>query len=774
MKYNIAFLSSRSSAYYANKCGRKLMGKGLLVFSSLLLFASSANAQTVTPEPTPPDDGKVVKVSTSLIQIDVTVTDERGRIVRDIKPEEVEIYENGQKQRVTHFSFVSNARRPPVKKDKKQDKDAVPEPPLVLRPDQVRRTIALVVDDLTLSFASAAYTRRALKKFVDEQMQDGDLVGVIRTGGGIGALQQFTSNKQQLYAAIERVKWNSAGRGRFGSFDPVEPTMAQNRRSSGDEFVSNEEIQAERDFNDSNSDFKESLFTTGTLGALKYIVANMGELPGRKSVILFSDGFQIFPGMKPSVAPARLMNDGPSGMMPQVGSDGWIAAKTLDFLKELISIANRESVVFYTIDARGLEVTGPTAADNFADPTSLDPTALGAMNSIHSERSGELFSTQQGLVYLAKETGGFAYVNQNDLNYGVEKALDDQSYYLVAYQPDEESFDAEKRKFNRLEVKISRGNTKVRHRTGFFVEDAAKEEEKIRIDFNTPTKIMRALTSPFAVNGINLRLNALFGHNEKRGYYMHSFLHINAKDLTFTKLQNGNYQAVFDVLAVSYGENGVPVDKNSVVGTINFPPDRYQQIQNEGFSYSFIFPVKKPGAYQMRVAIFDRGNKEVGSANQFVEVPNLKKTGVTLSGIVLENLSMQAWNQLMSGSSQVLASSTSKPDPLQDTSLRRFRRGTVLRYGVEIYNGKLPSNQQAQIRIQTRVFHDRKKVFEGEERQLDVTSQPGNKEPVFTDAVSLGENLLPGDYVLQVVVTDGLARQKKRLATQYVQFEVLE
>ena len=80
-----------------------------------------------------------------------------------------------------------------------------------LRPEQVRRTIALVVDDLQLSFESTAYVRRMLKKFVDEQMQPGDLVAIIRTGSGIGALQQFTSDKQQLYAAIERVRWNMRG-----------------------------------------------------------------------------------------------------------------------------------------------------------------------------------------------------------------------------------------------------------------------------------------------------------------------------------------------------------------------------------------------------------------------------------------------------------------------------------------------------------------------------------------------------------------------------------
>jgi len=749
--------------------------------ASVLLAVTVGHAQTVDPTPTPKpavidDDGKVVKISTSIIQIDVTVTDNRGKVITDLRRDEVEIYENGVKQDINGFSFVANlqpAKEKEKKVDKKDPKANIPEPPLVLRPDQVRRTIALVVDDLTLSFESTAHVRRALKRFVDTQMLDGDLVGIIRTGAGIGALQQFTSNKQQLYAAIERVKWNASGRGRFGSFDPSEPTMAERNRAQGDGFTSDQDIRREKQFNQDASDFRESVFTTGTLGALKYIVGNMGELPGRKSVILFSDGFQILPGSRGGVGSTNNLREDAGGFGS--GNAG-LASRTIDFMRELVDVANRKSVIFYTIDARGLETTSITAQDTFADPTLLDPSALQSMQSISTDRGAELFDTQQGLVYLAKQTGGLAYYNQNDIGNGIDKALDDQSFYLVAYEPGQESFDPSVRKFNKLSVKVLRKDTKVRHRSGFFVTEKKDEEEKIRVDVSTPTKIMRALTSPFAVNGINVKLNALMGYSERQGYYVHSFLHINTKDMHFTKMPNGNYQAVFDVLAISYGDNGVPVDKNVVTGTMNFRPDQYQKLLEEGFSYTFRFPVKKPGAYQMRVAIFDRGNKEVGSANQFVEIPNLKKTGIALSGIVLENITEHAWNQMISSGSQALANTSganAKADPLQDTSLRQFKRGTVLRYGVEVYNAKLVPGQ-AQIRLQTRVFHDRQKVFEGEERRLDVASQPGVKEPVFTDAVSLGRNLLPGDYVLQVIVTDGLAKEKKRLATQYVQFEVIE
>src|SRR4029078_6631736 len=89
------------------------------------------------------------------------------------------------------------------------------------RPEDVRRTIALVVDDLGLSFSSTHFVRRALKQFVYQQMQPGDLVAIIRTSGGIGALQQFTSDKRRLYAAIEHIRWYPAGRSGVGVIGPA-------------------------------------------------------------------------------------------------------------------------------------------------------------------------------------------------------------------------------------------------------------------------------------------------------------------------------------------------------------------------------------------------------------------------------------------------------------------------------------------------------------------------------------------------------------------------
>src|SRR4051812_2289093 len=124
--------------------------------SKLALFvvfsvAASAQQNTSKPAPTatPPLDTDVVKITTNLIQIDVTVTDSKARIVADLRPDEIEIYQNGEKQTISNFSFVSSVRSsaPGVKPS---DAGGVPPIPTTLRPEQIRRTIALVVDDLSL------------------------------------------------------------------------------------------------------------------------------------------------------------------------------------------------------------------------------------------------------------------------------------------------------------------------------------------------------------------------------------------------------------------------------------------------------------------------------------------------------------------------------------------------------------------------------------------------------------------------------------------------
>ena len=118
-----------------------------------LLLCISAVAQTPKPASTPPvDDGDVVKITTSLIQLDVSVTDAKGKTVTDLRPDEIEVYENGTRQKVTNFRFVSNLRSSEEFEQRRSEPNAAVLPPSSpVRPERVHRTIALVVDDLSLS-----------------------------------------------------------------------------------------------------------------------------------------------------------------------------------------------------------------------------------------------------------------------------------------------------------------------------------------------------------------------------------------------------------------------------------------------------------------------------------------------------------------------------------------------------------------------------------------------------------------------------------------------
>ena len=709
--------------------------KSRVVF--LLLFLAAAS-QTFGQTPTPtPLDGDVVKISTNLIRLDVTVLDSKGNSIPDLRPDEIEIYENGQKRKITGITYVSSAARQISLKPVAIDKNAVAPPPTPLRNEQIRRTFALVVDDLTLSFESTYQTRRALKKFVDEQMQDGDLVAIIRTGAGIGALQQFTSDKRILYAAIEKVKWNPVGNGGISAFEPLQSVLPADPDASAPEPGDRTPEGTEREFND----FRESYFATGALGALEYVVKGMSELPGRKSVMLFSQGF-------------ALSNTNAEGFVEN--------SRAIDPIKRLIENANRASVVVYAIDPRGLVYTGLSAADDTSGRNSQQ------LESEVSGRRAQLSDTQASLRYISEETGGFALVNNNDITGGIGKVISDQSYYLVGYEPDDETFDPAKLRFNKIDIKILRSGARARYRSGFF-NVADREKEPAPANANpTLGQLEHALVSPFAVSGINLRLNALFGNDAKGVSYVRSLLHVNAADLKFTDGENGDKKAVFDVLAMSFGDNGQPVDQLGKSYTLTAKPEAYKQMLNEGFVYHFYFPVKKPGAYQYRVAIRDSQGGRIGSASQFIEVPDLKKKRLTISSIVLENLTEDAWK----------AASDTEParydsNPMTDTALRRVKLGSILRYGFEVYNAKLDGAKQQKLSARIRVFSEGKLILDGKNAPVELLGQTDLEHIKVTRAISLGSKMAPGDYIMQIIVTDEADPKKPKIATQVLQFEIV-
>jgi VWFA-related protein len=692
--------------------------------------------QIPSPQPQKPEDVDVVRITTNLVQVDAVVTDKNGKVVTDLKPDEIKILEDGRPQKITNFSYYVTENPTAASATTKPvviDKNAPPVPPTRLKPEDVRRTIAIVVDDLGLSFESTYFVRRALKKFVDEQMQTGDLVAIVRSSGGMGALQQFTSDKRQLYAAIERVKWNGNGRGGVSAFAPLQPPTPGPKGP---------EIDAQ---NEEMNQFREDLFAVGTLGAVSYVVKGLHDLPGRKSILLISDGFRIY--------------------NQEDANRNYLA---LQHLRQLIDAAGRASVVIYTMNATGLQYLGLTAAD---DPGS------GDVEQMLSDRRNAAFETQEGLDFLAQQTGGIAIKNTNDLSKGIRRVLEDQKgYYLIGYRPENGTFDPKtgRRTFHKLNLKVTRpGNFTVRMRNGFFgVTDA---------DRSTPAKrtlgqqLLSALTSPFGSNGVHLQLTSLFANDLKAGTIMRSLLHIDARDLTFTAAPNNMHKCVFDVLAMTFGDNGVPVDSIGRTYTMELPEAAYNRAQRDGLVYYLTVPVKKPGAYQLRLSFRDSVSERIGSAGQFVEVPDLKKNRLAVSGLVLSGANPAEKTTAAANKAAQNEEGVEQGNAEASPAVRHFKQGMLMNYLFVTYNAHFAKTTiKPQLILQVRLLRDGRPVFTGKENDLNFSGVTDQKRLIASGGIQLGTDLVPGEYVLQVIVKDMLADEKHRTTTQWMDFEIVK
>jgi VWFA-related protein len=582
-------------------------------------------------------------------------------------------------------------------------------------------------------------------------MQPGDLVAILRTTAGIGALQQFTSDKRQLYSAIERVRGSLVGRGGGGTFGPLGPPESEEGRRGGDLYDS-DHPSAEEEINE----FREELFAIGTLGALNYVVRGLRDLPGRKAVVLLSEGLPIFDSRGNSY-------------------------RILEALRRLTDLSNRAAVVIYTMDARGLQPFGLTAADD------TSRHSLDQLERILSDRRRFYFESQNGLNYLAQQTGGMFIHDTNDLSGGFRRILEDQKgYYLIGYRPDESTFDPAMggRRFHKISVKVNRSGLRVRSRTGFY---GITDEDARPVRRTREEQLVGALVSPFSSGDIHVRLTSLFGNDPRTSSFMRSLVYIDTHDLSFATQADGSHKADLDVAAITFGDNGLAIDKVARTYELRLKEEDYQRVIKHGLIYSLNVPVKKAGAYQLRVAVRDAATERVGSAGQFIEVPDLNKNRLALSGIILGGMNRAAAQKTTvteaTGASPAPVSQSASAsgdaadiyDPQAGPAVRRLSHDMILDFGYVIYNAQLDrAGGRPQLTTQVRLFRDGQQVFAGKDLPFSADKQTDLKRLVAGGRLRLGTNLPPGEYVLQVIVTDALAKEKYRTASQWIDFEIVK
>ena len=742
---------------------RSSLSLRFVLLFSLVAQSFGQQAPTNKPPQQRPDlstDDEVVRITSNLVQVDAVVTDKDGKQVTDLRAEDFEVLEDDKPQNITNFSYISSLSPPAVGEERNAaatpPKNAPPTPPRKLRAGEARRTIALVIDDLGLDFQSTVSVREALRKFVAEQMQSDDLVAIVRTGKDAGVLQQITTDKQQLYAAIERIRYNFMGRESMEGFTPMEPYILPQTTLSG------MKIEEQRAINNDAAlaEFRDQINATGTFGAVNLFIRGLSKLPGRKSIVLFSNGLDF--SLDTSL---RTDSKYPSS-----------SAQILERARLLIDSANRASIVIYTVDPRAIE-----APFNIRDDFS-GRAPEGINRELNARRITNYYK-QSGLRELADKTGGFFIGNTNDIGRGLRRVASDlEGYYLIGYRPAESTLDPKtsQRRFHTLKIKVKRRGLNVRSRSGFFSAPDNKDGP------SRGDSLAEALLSPFEGQNLRLRLTSLLSSTPQTGTFLRSLIHVDARDLTFVEEPDGRRKVAFDVAGATFNGNGLINDKiDETSYTMRISEKTYLRLLQTGFVYAIDFPIKKPGPYQLRFSVRDSATQRAGSAGHFVVIPDLARERVALSGVIVRGRT----TQVASSSPSQSAASPTAPNPASGSvdenelesdvqsspAVRRFRPGTTLDYAYIVYNARTnTASPNPQLIAQVRLFRDGKVIFTGKETPIETAGQTDLKRISIFGEMQLGSNAAAGEYVLQIIVKDLLANEKQRIASQWIDFEIVK
>jgi VWFA-related protein len=701
------------------------------------------------------DQDSVVRISTNLVQVDAVVTKD-GKVVTDLTPNDFVITEDGRPQTITHFSYVSNVpNEKPVATSTPSSTNASVILPAVVRRDDTRRTIAIVVDDLGISLDSMVSVKAQLRKFVDEQVQPQDLVAIIRTGGEVGTLQQFTTDRRLLHRAIEALRWNLCSRvgysGLPATSDMTAPTETLESGQNAIGLCAN--LQGGP--------------LKGTVRALRFILAGMRALPGRKAMVLLSDSLPLDRPDLDSLERGPIKPQQPIDDIPDadaVRSEGQTQFDNESMLRKIGELANRSSVVIYSVDTRGIKPIGLTAADNLTPSGPgrkvpgtelLNRTALKALN----DRSALLQDARGGMSLLARQTGGLMISNSNDL--GFSRVVDDQSgYYVLGYRPSNDTFN---RTFHRIKVRVSSPGLTLRTREGFF---GLSNKDVSQVNGTTRDQMSVALMSPFGADQIEVHMTSLFANDKSEGSFIRSMVYLNPGDLSFATASDGSRSAKLHLWSILFDVDGRIVQQVNEDRTLKLAAKDYERARHDGLVYQLDVPAKKPGAYQLRIAVQDAASAKLGSAAQLVEVPALVANRIALSGITLSTEAHKAASDSPQGKEIGVGSA------IANLATRRFRSSSNLFYGYVVYVGRgRKTTEVPTLLAEVRLFRDGALVYGGAAKAIDVAGQ--NDFERITGAGGLQLNsLAPGTYVLQVTVKDQSGNRGD--ATQLIDFEVVQ
>jgi VWFA-related protein len=581
-----------------------------------------------------------IRTQAEEVVLDVVVRDAKGKIVRGLKAEDFQVFDNGSPKQVRSVRLVTGAEAVGVETSTAASGLSAGQPAqgaAAEASDPRLRLVTLVFDSLTEE--SRGMARRAALELVKAPPPN-TYFSVLRVDKGLQALTPYTSDPARLRQAVDKALTGNpqqtaateaqgirrdleqlVGSPQLGRSVEEEAVVALEKLGQGmrtgqsataggpmGDFQTRTLIEVMLRMLEYSESMDRQVSGRTSIASLMALVRSMMPVPGRKSVIYFANRLHV---------PQQLEED----------------------FRNLISTANRTNTTFYTADARGLH----TESDNKQAASELRKWAkISTMVAYGGDTMNYILKREQemaldkaadasaanpqlGLLELANATGGFLTANTNDLRGPVRRIQEDLStYYEVTYAPGIAVHDGT---FHKTEVKVDRPKLQVQARSGYFA-----------LPPNLPSGVLpheatllAALNSPGPPSELDARLRPiLFGRGESERQAV-LILEVPMRGLEF-KIEGDRFQARVSAVFLVRSAEGRVVRKYNIDMPLEGPADRVPRLREGRFIYKERTTLA-PGVYRVHAGVIDRLTQRIGTAQASltVELAN----GLAVSDIVL-------------------------------------------------------------------------------------------------------------------------------------------
>jgi VWFA-related protein len=698
---------------------------------AILLLAASAASPAAAQEPAAPPP--VFKAGTQAVVLDVVARDKKGRTVPDLRAEEFTVLEDGVARPITGFRFLAAPKTPPPMAGLPAAAAAAPE--------AIRHPILVSLVFDALGTEGRSFARRAALELLAKEQNPETLFAVFYVGQNLRMLQQFTTDRTSLGAAVEAAcgkldpravlpddrqsaaAAERSARANDAVANPPQAGGAGAAASAGQAAVEAAFANVELEMQQLQTSSAHQQQGNASLFSLFALARRQQSLAGRKAIVYFSEGL---------VVPSQLDS----------------------LYRSVVSEANRSNVSVYGVDVRGLF----TASDNDSARTALreatdasrqQVTSRGGLairpSHVMAQENAESAITMnvQGMLgSLSEGTGGRLLANTNDVGSGLLRAVDDLAgYYELVYDPQLATYDGS---FRKVEVRLSRKDVVVQTRAGYF----ALPPGDVSVDFPWQLPLVTALKANPLPREIEFR-TAVWHFGSEAGVVRHTLV----AEVPLQNLQmvpdGKKLRLHFSVLALLRDASGKIVERFSQDSPVEAPSDKADafRLGNALFTRSFAVA---PGRYTLELALRDEAVKKDSVRRSVLVVPPAAQA-LGLSSLAL-----------VKRMEPVPAGALDSPDPLRLGTERIvpwvsepvFRAGDT----ISIYLVAFARSGGPEAGVSLEFARDGAVVG----RSAAALPAPDSEGRIPYVAGIPSQNLAPGRYELTAVVQQGDATARER------------